>query len=647
MTMLDRMRRHRGWLKWSLAVVVAALAIFFIPQDWLQPASTRGTGAGPREVVAEIDGRELTAGDFQQRYLTQLQAYRTQLGGNVSDQLLRQLGIDQQILSQMIDEQVALIEAERNGIRVSDDELREQIFSIPGLQENGQFIGEQRYAQLLLNQVPPMTTAQFEDSLRRSMILDKLRAALTDWMAVSEADVEREYHQRNEKVKMQVVALTADRFRSGVSVTDADVAAHFEAHKAEYRIGEQRKIRYLVLDRDQARLKVAVPATDIQRYYNDNIQQYQTPEQVRASHILLKTDGKDEAAVRKQAEAILQQVKSGADFAGLAKKVSEDDGTKANGGDLDYFARGRMVPEFETAAFALQPGQVSDVVKSQHGFHIIKVVDKRPAVTRTLDEVREQIQNQLALQQADQRVTDQANEYTPRIKDAATLEAAARELQLTVQESGFFRREDPVPGLGAAPQVAAAAFALNGTAASQPVGSPRGPVFFVVSERKDPYVPMLDEVRDRVREDLIRAKAAELSRQRAAAIASALKGARDFAAAAKAQGLEAKPTDLVARGSALPDIGVSPEVDRVAYGLPVGGVSDPIQTTDGTVIVQVSERDEVTPDELRQAREAFRSELLSERRGRFFAAYMGKAKERMKIEVNNDVLRRLLAAYRL
>jgi parvulin-like peptidyl-prolyl isomerase len=204
-----------------------------------------------------------------------------------------------------------------------------------------------------------------------------------------------------------------------------------------------------------------------------------------------------------------------------------------------------------------------------------------------------------------------------------------------------------VPGLGAAPQVAAAAFALSGTAAGGPVTSARGPVFFVVSERRDPYVPMLDEVKDRVREDLIRSKAAELSRQRAAAIASALKAASDFAAAAKAQGLEAKPTELVARGSALPDVGVSPEVDRVAYGLPVGGVSDPIQTTDGTVIVRVSERDDVTPDELRQAREAFRAELLSERRGRFFAAYMGKAKERMKIEVNNDVLSRLLAAYRL
>ena len=152
-------------------------------------------------------------------------------------------------------------------------------------------------------------------------------------------------------MKLQVVALTATKFRSGVTVTDADVAAHFEAHKAEYRIGEQRKIKYLLLDRDQARLKIAVPPGDIQRYYNDNIQQYQTPEQIKASHILLKTEGKDEATVRKQAEEILQQVKSGGDFAALAKKYSEDEGSKANGGDLDYFGRGRMVPEFENAAF--------------------------------------------------------------------------------------------------------------------------------------------------------------------------------------------------------------------------------------------------------------------------------------------------------
>ena len=474
MTMLDRMRRHKSWLKWSLAIVVLTFVLLYIP-DFVQTTPT-GTGAGAREVVAEINGRTVTAGDFQQRYVSQVAAYRQQFGGSLNDQLMRQLGIDQQILSQMIDEQVGLIEAEQNGITVSDDELAQQIFSIPALQENGRFIGEQRYEQLLQSQNPPMTKSQFEDTLRRSMVLDKLRAALTDWMAVSDGDVQTEYKQRNEKVKLQVVAFTATKFRSGVNVSDADIATHFEAHKAEYRIGEQRKIKYLLLDRDQARLKIAVPPSDIQRYYNDNIQQYQTPEQVKASHILLKTDGKDEAAVRKEAEGILAQVKAGGDFAALAKKYSEDEGSKANGGDLDYFGRGRMVPEFENAAFTMQPGQISDLVKSQFGFHIIKVIDKRPASTTPLEQVRNQITEQLSLQLADQRITDQASQFASRIKDMADLEPAARELQLTVQESGYFQREDPVPGLGAAPQVAAAAFTLQGTAASQPLGTTRGPV---------------------------------------------------------------------------------------------------------------------------------------------------------------------------
>jgi peptidyl-prolyl cis-trans isomerase D len=645
MTMLDRMRRHKNWLKWSLAIVVLTFVLLYIP-DFVQTTPT-GTGAGPREVIADVNGRTVTAGDFQQRYLSQVQAYRQQFGGSLNDQLLRQLGIDRQILAQMIDEQVGLLEAEQNGISVSDDELRQQIFSIPALQENGAFIGEQRYQQLLQSQNPPMTPAQFEESLRRSMVLDKLRAALTDWMAVSDGDVEREYKQRNEKVKLQVVALTAAKFRSAVTVTDADVAAHFEAHKAEYRIGEQRKIKYLLLDRDQARLKITVPPGDIQRYYNDNIQQFQTPEQIKASHILFKTEGKDEAAVRKQAETVLQQAKNGGDFAALAKQYSEDEGSKANGGDLDYFGRGRMVPEFETAAFDMQPGQISDLVKSQFGFHIIKVIDKRPGSSRTLDEVRTQIQDQLSLQQADERISTQAAQFASRIKDIADLEPSARELQLMVQESGFFQREDPVPGLGAAPQVASTAFTLQGTAASGVIATARGPVFVAVSERKDPYVPMLDEVKERVREDLIKSKATEMSRQRASEIAAALKSSKDFAAAAKAQGLEAKDTELVPRGSPLPDVGVSAEVERLAFTLPAGSVSDPIQTTDSTVIVRIVDRDEVTPDELRQAQEAFRAELLNERRGRFFSAYMGKAKEKMKVEVRNDVLQRVLAAYQL
>jgi peptidyl-prolyl cis-trans isomerase D len=642
MTMLDRMRRHKGWLKWSLALVVLAFVVFYIP-SFLDDPTAVGVGALPGEVIAEVEGNDVTAGQFLQRYNSQIQAYRTAYGSSMSDQLLRQLGIDQQILQQMIDEQAALVEAERLGLTVSDEELAQTIFAIPALQENGRFIGEQRYELLLRSQIPPQTKATFEDNLRRSLMVDKLRAALTDWMTVADADVERQFKERNEKVKLQVVALTADRFRDQVSVSDADVSAYYDAHKADYRVGEQRKVRMLVLDREQARAKTVVPAADVQRYYNDNIAMYQTPEQVRASHILLNTTGKDEAAVQKQAEDILKQARAGADFAALATKYSEDEGSKANGGDLDYFSRGRMVPEFETAAFALESGQISDLVKSQYGFHIIKVVDKKPAVTRSFDEVRPQIEEQLKAQRTDQQLSTRANELAGRIDDPSDLDTVAREQGVTVTESEYFAREDAVPGLGVAPQVAATAFTLADNAVSGALDSPRGPVFITVTGKREARVPPLDEVKDRVRDDAIKARATELSKQRGAAIAASLRSAPNFAAAAKAQGFEAKDTELIARGSPLPDIGVNKDVENAVFGLPAGSVSEPITTRDGTVIARVVERDDVTPEELRLGKEAFREQLLNERRSRFFTSYMAKAKERMDIEIRQDVVTRMLA----
>ena len=642
MTMLDRMRRHRNWLKWSLALVVLTFIAFYIP-SFLD--TTTPVGASASDVVATVNGKDIKGLDYQRRYQNQMMAYQQQYGGSINQQLLRQLGIDQQILQQMVDEQAALAEAERQGIRVSDEELAQQIFAFPALQENGRFIGEQRYIQLLASQNPPMTQGDFEENLRRSMMVDKLRSAVTDWLAVSDADVEREYKNRNEKVKLQVVALTADKFRDKVTINDADVNAYYTAHQAEYRKGEQRKIKYLLIDRDQLRTRMAITPQDIDSYYNSNVQQFQTPEQVRASHILLKTEGKDEAAVRKQAEDILKQAKApGADFAALAKKYSEDDGSKINGGDLDYFAKGRMVPEFEQAAFSMQPGQISDLVKSQFGFHIIKVVDKKAAATRTLDEVRPQIQQTLAAQRVEQQITDRTRDLDARITKPADLDVVGKEAGATVTESDFFAREDPIPTLGPAPEVAAQVFQLKDGEVSKALQSPRGPVYVTVTGKRDPYVPKVDEVKDRVREDVIKMKAAELSKQKAGEIAATLRSAKDFAAAAKAQGLEAKDTQLIVRGSPLPDIGVSAEVDKAAFSLPSGGVSEPIASSNGSVIVRVAERQDVTPEAMRTAKESFRTQLLNERRELFFASYMSKAKQGMKIQVNTDVARRIVGA---
>jgi peptidyl-prolyl cis-trans isomerase D len=296
----------------------------------------------------------------------------------------------------------------------------------------------------------------------------------------------------------------------------------------------------------------------------------------------------------------------------------------------------------------MEPGQISDLVKSQFGYHIIKVVDKKAGATRPLEEVRAQIQQQLAMQTADQRTSEQATNLEKRISNPGDLDTVAKELGVMVQDSGLFQREDPVPGLGVAPQVAMEAFTLMDKQVSKAIASSRGPVFITVTEKKDPYVPKLDEVKDRVKEDVIRQRAAELSGQRASAIAASLKSAPNFAAAAKAQGFDAKDTELIARGAALPDnVGVSPEVDKVAFALPVNGVSDPIKTSDGTVIVRVVEKDPVTPDEFKKAKESFRAELLNERRGRFFAAYMTRARDRVKPEINPEVVQRIVAMYQL
>jgi peptidyl-prolyl cis-trans isomerase D len=640
MTMLDRMRRHRNWLKWSLGLVCLAFVIFYIP-DFLRSS---GADAASSETVATVEGHDITAGEFRRTYQAQLQAYRQAYGGNMSEQLLKQLGIEQQILQQMVDERAALAEAERVGITASDEEVRRRIFSMPAFQENGGFIGEQRYQQLLRMQRPPMAAAEFEDSVRRQLTIEKLRASLTDWLSVSDKELEREYRRRNDKVKLAVVSFTADSLRSAAKATDADIAGYFDAHKADFKIPEKRKIRYLLIDIDAIKAKIVVPQADVERTYNNNIEQYTTPEQVRASHILFKTEGKDDAAVKAKAEDVLKQAKAGADFAELAKKYSEDTDSAKNGGDLDYFGRGKMVPEFDQAVFAMQPGQISDLVKTQYGYHIIRLVDKKAATTRTLADVRQQIMDQLAFERAQAQAADLSQKLEKEISKPGDLDRAAKAQGLTVQESGFFARDEPILGLGPSPEAASRAFEMKAGEVAGPVRTSRGFAFETLVAKQDPYIPKLDEVKERVRDEVIKQNARELSKQKAGEVAAKLKGAADFEKAAKAAGVEAKTTDLLARDAPIPDLGNAPAVEDAAFKLPVGGVSDPIPTDSGTAVIKVLEKKEVTDADWAANKDKFREDFLTDRRNRFFSAYMVKAKQKMKIAVNRETLQRVASS---
>jgi len=636
--MLDRMRRHRNWLKWSLAIVVVSFVLLYIP-SFLNDSTQ---GAAGNAVVASVEGRDITAAQFRRVYNQQMQAYRQSYGANVDDRLLKQLGIDQRIVQQMIQEEASLAEAKRLGIKASDAEVRERILSLPAFQENGQFIGDQRYRALLKMQTPPMRPDEFEDQVRRSIVSEKLQAALTQWITVAEPDVEKEFKRRNERVKVQVVNLPADKFREGLVASDAEIGKYFDDHKEQFRISEKRKVRYLTVDQEALRLKATVTGQQIERYYNENVQQYQQPEQVRASHILLKTEGKDDAAVKKQAEALLAQLKAGADFAELAKKNSEDTGSAVKGGDLDFFGRGQMVKEFDEKAFSMQPGQMSDLVKTQFGYHIIKVTDKRAAATKTLPEVRTQIEDQLKYEQAGTAAQKLADKIAGELKKPSDFESVARANGARSGESGLFQQDEPIAGVGMAPAVNQQAFEMKEGDVSDPIRTPQGWAFITVTGKQDPYVPKVDEVKAKVRDEVLKQKAIEAARQKAASLAPSLKGG-DFEKAVKAAGLEAKTTDMIARGNPIGDAGNSPAIENAAFTLPAGSVSDAIVTDTGAAIVKVLERKDVGPDEFVKQKDTLRADLLNERRNKFFAAYMSKARQRMKININRETIAQIIA----
>ena len=281
MTMLDRMRRHKNWLKWSLFIVVLAFILLYVPEFLPDPTG----GSGPNAVVASVEGRDISVAKFRRAYQQQMQAYQSAYGTNMDERLLRQLGIDRRIVQQMIEEEATLAEAAKLGIGASDAEVRARILILPAFQENGQF-SEERYRQVLGMQNPPVREGEFEEQVRRSIVVEKLRGALTDWITVNDADVEAEFRRRNEKVKLAVVSFPADKFREGVSASDDEVAKYFEEHKNEYRIPEKRKVRYALLDTQAIRQRTIVTEQDVRRYYEDNVEQYSTPEQVRAHSLL-------------------------------------------------------------------------------------------------------------------------------------------------------------------------------------------------------------------------------------------------------------------------------------------------------------------------------------------------------------------------
>ena len=633
--MLDGMRRHKGWLKWSLALVCLAFVFLYVP-GFVDQTALEGF---PNDVVARVGDHDITVAQFRQMYLLQLENYRQQSSGEVSEEVLRSLGIDRQILQGMIARYAAVAEAERLGLTVGDAEVRHRIVNLPGFQVNGQFVGEARYRQALQFQRPPMTPAQFEEEVRRDIMFERLEAAVTGWIAVSDDEIAAEHRRRNEKVRVQVVAFRGDDYLEDIDAADEEIAALYEENPLAYEVPEKRQLRFLLVDESAIFESISPSDEEVQQYYDANVSQYTTPGQTRASHILLRIGGQVEAEVEAEVEAraaeLAAEARAGADFAELAREHSEDEATAEDGGDLGLFGRGRMVAEVEAAAFDLDVDAVSDPVRSAIGFHVLQVTEKQEETRQPLEEVREAIENTLKNERATSRADALARAIAVEVETPEDLERAAGARGFELQESGFVGRGEPILGLGFAPQVSAEAFQMDPGEVAGPIQTPTGPAFITVTELQDPVIPPLEEVREDVARDVRNRKALERARAEAEAAAGSLRDGEDFEAAAAAAGLTVGTSELITRGAAFPEIGVSTAVEQAAFELPIGGVSAVLEAGGETLaVVRLVEREDVTPEQIAEASDALRSDLLQSRRTEFYSAYMSRVQVQLGVDVD-------------
>src|SRR5947199_3922569 len=451
-------------------------------------------------------------------------------GDQFTPELAKQMRLPLQALDTVIGTKILLGEARRLGLTVSDAELRDQILDL-FKDEQGNFIGQDEYVRRLQgNRLAP---AEFERELREELLLDKLNAAFAANLYVSEDEIQKTYRNQVEKAKIRYLQVPRARFAAEVKSSPADLAAYFQAHKAEFRLPEQRDVAYLLVDGNRAAGQVKVTDQDLQSYYDANKAQFSHEEQVHARHVLVQVnDQRTDAQAQARVQEAKKKIEGGADFAKVAAEYSDDTASKTSGGDLGSFGRNRMVKEFEDAAFNAQPHKLVGPVKSSFGYHLIEVLDKQPGGTQPFEQAKEMIRARLTAERARDLAAAKAKDLAARLasnkpRSADDLKTLAQQNPgVTFAETGKFGSQDVIPGIGRNPSFSAAASGLKQGEVSQPVQLPQGWAILYLKDVTAPRTPELKEVEPRV-------KAAVESQKQQQIAAQKLEAARQDLAAGK------------------------------------------------------------------------------------------------------------------
>ncbi|KIH76835.1 peptidyl-prolyl cis-trans isomerase D [Geoalkalibacter ferrihydriticus] len=520
--MLDIIRRKQKTLLVKIVfwVIIAA----FIGTIFLVWGRGSDNPQDPAATALIINGEKLPLEAVQRSYNNLYNLYQSLYRDQFTPEMERSLGLRRMAADRLVEQTLLAQEAERRGLKVSRDELIASIAEITAFHENGVF-SRQRYLEVLSFQ--RITPDEFERSQHRQLLISKIIDEIQKDVVVHEEDIVAEFRNRNEEVNLSFVTFAPSLFEERVEVSESELLAWFSERRENFRLPEAVSLRYIDFDPQRYFDQVTFDEAAVERHYRRNLDQFEVREQVEASHILIRlTDDADETRIarqRERAEEALRQVRDGKDFGEVAQTYSDDEASAAQGGDLGYFPRGVMVQAFEQVAFALSPGEISDLVRTPFGLHIIKVTDHIEAGIHPLEKVIEDVKADLRREEARQLAIQKAMDAYNQYRHSGDLETAARVNELEIRETGLFTRDGIIDGIGRAPQVAVSAFGLTTGQLARPVILPQNVYLFKIKERRASRLPELDEVRAKVEEAYRQEKAAELARQAAAEFLAELK----------------------------------------------------------------------------------------------------------------------------
>ncbi len=633
--MLDLMRQanRRKWFVWTIILFVVMAFVLAIFAIW-GGAATGGSMAASGGWVARVNGETISEREFQ-RLRSQLEStYRQQLG-EMFDQFGPQLDLDRRAIGHLLGRSLAYGEAVRLGLAASDQEVAQAIVSMTVFHRDGRFIGREAYEHELRGR--GYDVADFERSVGRDLAAERLRGIVDTLVTVADSEVDEAYGQQGETAEVDyVVAKTAD-FKTAGEPAAREVEEYFREHRDDYKTPERRRAAAAVVSRDSVAATLETSEAELREEYDrDRGTKHTAPEERRASHILFKVpqDSPEEAAVRLKAEQVLSQIRAGADFAEMARQHSEDT-TAAAGGDLGWFGRGRMVPEFERATFALGEGQVGDLVRSPFGYHIIRQTGSRPAGVRPFDEVREQIRQQITARKAQGGMQKLADDFTARLaQQISSFETTATEMGLAVHDTGLIAQGDPIGPLGQAPQASAEMFRLQPGGRSGALPAVLGLVLLELKEVQAPAPAPFESVKDRVKNDVIESRSMQRARAAAAEIAAA--GPDSFKAAADKRKLEVRSTGTITRSSAPAELGDA--LEEAVFSRRPGEIVGPIETTGGAAVARIIKRGPESTEEQARTRARLRAEILERKQEEAFGALLKRLEQSAAIENNPEFL---------